>query len=64
MSYCRISACFTVPEDDSFAIVESTHQFLDGLLLNGVPVLDAEVTSTLICDADQLESLRKQREQL
>jgi hypothetical protein len=64
MSYFRISACFTVPEVDASAAVESTHRFLDGLLLNGVPVLDAEVTSVQICDVEQLESLRKQREQL
>lgn len=45
------------------AMVEATQQFLDNLVLDDIPVFDAEVISALICDEKQLERLRKQSEQ-
>ncbi|WP_198152271.1 hypothetical protein [Granulicella tundricola] len=50
-------------EPRAAAIIEAMHQFLDHLVLDGVPVFDAEVTSAQICDAEQLELLRNQIEQ-
>ena len=63
MSYCRITSCFTVAEPRAAAIIEAMHQFLDHLVLDGIPVFDAEVSSAQICDAEQLELLRNQSEQ-
>ena len=63
MSYCRITSCFTVSEPRAAAIIEAMHQFLDHLVLDGIPVFDSEVSSAQICDAEQLELLRNQSEQ-